>query len=57
MPRQSKAEQCLTFAGHYWVVNQILNRGLHKENDDMMTYTTELMEKLEQVWSTQYPIH
>ncbi|KAJ4405173.1 hypothetical protein N0V85_004736 [Neurospora sp. IMI 360204] len=33
---------------NYWVVNQILNRGLHKENDEMMTYTMDLMGKLEQ---------
>lgn len=33
---------------NYWVVNQILNRGLHKESEDMMTYTVGLMDKLEQ---------
>jgi len=28
-------------------VNQILNKGLHTESDECMTYTTTLMDKLE----------
>ncbi|KAK4193186.1 vacuolar protein sorting-associated protein vts1 [Podospora australis] len=32
----------------YWVVNQILAKQLHLENDEMMRYTTTLMDKLEE---------
>ncbi|QDS68276.1 hypothetical protein FKW77_010640 [Venturia effusa] len=31
----------------YHVVNQILNKGLHTESDEAMTFTTTLMDKLE----------
>lgn len=34
--------------GEYHVVNQILNKGLHTESDESMTFTTTLMDKLEQ---------
>lgn len=33
--------------GNYYIVNQILNKGLHTESDECMTYTTTLMDKLE----------
>jgi vacuolar protein sorting-associated protein VTA1 len=33
--------------GNYYVVQLILDKGLHTENDDTMTYTTTLMDKLE----------
>lgn len=33
--------------GEYHVVNQILNKGLHTESDESMTFTTTLMDKLE----------
>jgi vacuolar protein sorting-associated protein VTA1 len=29
------------------IVNQILNKGLHTESDECMTFTTTLMDKLE----------
>jgi vacuolar protein sorting-associated protein VTA1 len=34
--------------GNYNVVNLILNKGLHTESEECMTYTTTLMDKLEQ---------
>jgi hypothetical protein len=37
----------LTCQGNYNVVNLILNKGLHTESDDCMTYTTTLMDQLE----------
>ena len=33
--------------GNYFIINQILNKGLHTESDECMTYTTTLMDKLE----------
>ncbi|KAF2403960.1 DUF605-domain-containing protein [Trichodelitschia bisporula] len=38
----------------YFIVNQILNKGLHTESDEAMTYTTNLMDKLER-WKTDHP--
>ncbi|KAK1779497.1 Vta1 like-domain-containing protein [Copromyces sp. CBS 386.78] len=32
----------------YWVVNQIINRGLHKGNEELSAYTAGLMDKMEQ---------
>jgi len=37
------------YAGNYWIVNQILSKGLHNTNDECMTFTMNLMDKLEQV--------
>ena len=34
-------------------MNKILERGLHTENDETMTYTTTLMDKLEQIKADQ----
>jgi len=39
----------LTLAGEYWVVNQILSKGLHNGDAETLQYTTTLMDKLEQV--------
>lgn len=36
-------------AGEYWVVNQILAKGLHNSDGDILNYTTSLMDKLEKV--------
>ena len=33
--------------GNYFIINQILNKGLHTESDECMTYTTTLMDRLE----------
>ena len=35
----------------YWIVNQILSKGLHNADQECLTYTTALMDKLEQVRS------
>ena len=35
--------------GDYWIVNQILSKGLHNADQESLTYTTTLMDKLEQV--------
>lgn len=40
----------LMVAGEYWIVNQILSKGLHNGDNETLTYTTTLMDKLEQVW-------
>jgi len=39
----------LTVVGEYFVVNQILAKGLHLTDDDLMRYTTTIVEKLEEV--------
>ena len=39
----------LTLLGEYWIVNQILAKGLHNGDNETLTYTTTLMDKLEQV--------
>jgi vacuolar protein sorting-associated protein VTA1 len=41
------ANSANTCKGNYNVVNLILNKGLHTESDECMTYTTNLMDKLE----------
>jgi Vta1 like len=38
-----------TGSGHYWIVNQILSKNLHTTDEESLAYTTELMDKLEQV--------
>jgi vacuolar protein sorting-associated protein VTA1 len=45
----SQMIQKLTSAGEYWIVNQILSRGLHNGDNETLQYTTTLMDKLEQV--------
>lgn len=35
--------------GNYWIVNQILTKSLHTSDDESMTYTMRLVDKLEQV--------
>ena len=38
--------------GYYWIVNQILSKGLHKGDTESSAYTTMLMDKLEKVGLT-----
>ena len=38
------------FPGEYWIVNQILAKGLHNGDAETLNYTTDLMDKLEKVW-------
>lgn len=35
--------------GHFHIVNQIIERGLHNSDDEVKIYTTNLVERLEQV--------
>lgn len=35
--------------GEYWIVNQLLARGLHNSDDECLKYTTKMMDKLEEV--------
>jgi uncharacterized membrane-anchored protein YjiN (DUF445 family) len=39
--------------GEYLIVNRILQKGLHTESDECMTYTTNLMDKLEKTKAEQ----
>lgn len=39
--------------GNYHIVNQIIERGLHNSDDEIKTYTTDLVDKLEQVSRTE----
>ena len=46
----SKATSWLTIvAGNFWIVNQIIERGLHASDEETKLYTTNLVDKLEQV--------
>lgn len=36
-------------AGNFWIVNQIIERGLHASDEEIKLYTTNLVDKLEQV--------
>jgi vacuolar protein sorting-associated protein VTA1 len=47
----------LTVAGEYWAVNQILAKQLHATDEDILNYTTQLMDKLEQVCRSEYLTH
>jgi vacuolar protein sorting-associated protein VTA1 len=40
------------YTGSYYVIQLILQKGLHTESDDSMTYTTTLMDKLER-WKAE----
>lgn len=35
--------------GNYWIVNQIISKGLHNSDEEAVQFTTKLMDKLEQV--------
>lgn len=47
---RTPANQIVSCAtGNFYIVNQIIERGLHTSDDEVKLYTTDLMEKLEQV--------
>ena len=46
---ETEANWCRPLAGSYWIVNQILAKGLHNSDDESLKYTTDLMDKLEKV--------
>lgn len=35
--------------GNFWIVNQIIEKGLHTADEEVKLYTTNLVDKLEQV--------
>ena len=55
LSRQNTTTQAESFRwpvsclGNFWIVNQIIERGLHTSDEDIKLYTTNLVDKLEQV--------
>ncbi|KAI0377527.1 DUF605-domain-containing protein [Hypomontagnella monticulosa] len=47
------AKPVIAYWGFYWAVNQILGKGLHSADEECLQYTTNLMERLEQIKSDQ----
>ncbi|CBF89871.1 uncharacterized protein ANIA_00255 [Aspergillus nidulans FGSC A4] len=43
-----KAKPIIAYWCNFYIVNQIIEKGLHTTDEDVKLYTTELMEKLEQ---------
>ncbi|KAG9775742.1 hypothetical protein KCU88_g5049, partial [Aureobasidium melanogenum] len=43
-----KVKPIIAYWCNYWIVNQILSKGLHNADQESLTYTTTLMDKLEQ---------
>ncbi|KAL4780457.1 Vta1 like-domain-containing protein [Aspergillus varians] len=43
-----KAKPIIAYWCNFYIVNQIIERGLHTSDDEVKLYTTDLMEKLEQ---------
>ncbi|PWY95677.1 DUF605-domain-containing protein [Aspergillus sclerotioniger CBS 115572] len=43
------AKPVIAYWCNFWIVNQIIGRGLHTSDDDVKLYITELMDKLEKV--------
>jgi len=43
------AKPVIAYWCEYWIVNQILSKGLHNGDAETLQYTTTLMDKLEQV--------
>ncbi|KAI9784789.1 MAG: hypothetical protein M1839_001519 [Geoglossum umbratile] len=44
-----KAKPVIAYWCYYWIVSQILSKKLHTADAEAMTYTTNLMDKLEQM--------
>ncbi|GME22479.1 Short-chain dehydrogenase/reductase SDR [Neofusicoccum parvum] len=49
-----KFKPVVSYWCEYYIVNQIINKGLHTTDEECMQYTTTLMDKLEQT-KAQYP--
>ncbi|KAK2798460.1 hypothetical protein FQN51_007723 [Onygenales sp. PD_10] len=43
-----KVKPVVSYWCNYWIVNQILAKGLHNSDSECLKYTTDLMDKLEQ---------
>lgn len=59
LPRDgTRADQLTNVTGNFHIVNQIIERGLHASDDEIKIYTTNLVDKLEQVCrKPQSPLH
>ncbi|KAN0093448.1 DUF605 domain containing protein [Hyaloscypha variabilis] len=44
-----KVKPVMAYWCEYWIVNQILSKGLHNGDNETLQYTTTLMDKLEQI--------
>lgn len=45
----TRADQFTNATGNFHIVNQIIERGLHTSDEEIKIYTTNLVDKLEQV--------
>ncbi|KAL1970517.1 hypothetical protein VTN77DRAFT_4161 [Rasamsonia byssochlamydoides] len=43
-----RAKPVIAYWCNYWIVNQIISKGLHNSDEEAIQYTTKLMDKLEQ---------
>ncbi|KAL8852896.1 MAG: hypothetical protein Q9221_002272 [Calogaya cf. arnoldii] len=48
-----KAKPSIAYWCNYWIVNQLISKGLHNVDDECTRYTTDLMDKLERI-KTEY---
>ncbi|KAL8671664.1 MAG: hypothetical protein Q9168_003844 [Polycauliona sp. 1 TL-2023] len=44
-----KAKPSIAYWCNYWIVNQLISKGLHNVDDECTRYTTDLMDKLERI--------
>ncbi|CAL8575153.1 hypothetical protein XPA_001095 [Xanthoria parietina] len=44
-----KAKPSIAYWCNYWIVNQLISKGLHNVDHECTRYTTELMDKLERI--------
>ena len=50
LPRPDRTDNALfSTTGNFYIVNQIIEKGLHSIDDEVKLYTTNLVDKLEQV--------
>lgn len=48
-PEGSQRDSDDGYLGNYWIVNQIISKGLHNSDAESMNFTMALVERLEQV--------
>lgn len=53
-PRDDVKLIAMGHTGNFYIVNQIIERGLHTSDDEVKLYTTDLVDKLEQVRSISH---
>ncbi|KAI4266788.1 MAG: hypothetical protein L6R38_008548 [Xanthoria sp. 2 TBL-2021] len=44
-----KAKPSIAYWCNYWIVNQLISKGLHNVDDECTRYTTDLVDKLERI--------